>query len=106
MACDANEALDAEGADEYGWEEDATGTFDDEGTGDGALRPMMRFVALLAVDEEDGLISWSSLTFANAGAFDPLLLELLPKLSFHFDGFLVIVGAGAGTGAGATGGWV
>ena len=62
---------------------------------DGAFRLMIRFVALLAVD-------WSSFTFASAGAtLDPLLLELLPKLSFHFDGFFVIVGAGAGTGAGA-----
>jgi hypothetical protein len=95
----ASDAEDAEGADGLAWW-GCTEALDGTGTGDGALRPMIRLVALLAVEPEDILASWSSLTFAKADAVDPLLLELLPKLSFHFDGFFVIVGAGAGAGAG------
>lgn len=62
----------------------------------GALRPMMRFVTLLAVED----IGRPSSLIAGGGGGGGLLDELLlPNPSFHFDGFFVIVGAG-GAGAG------
>ena len=87
-ACDTNEAVDAEAAD-VGW---LYGCVDDGGWAcafdcAGALRPMIKFVTLLAVDE--AFASCSSLTFE-------LLLELLPKPRRHLEGFFAMT-AGVGT---------
>lgn len=40
--------------------------------------------------------SSSCVMLATIGVVDPLLFELLPKLSFHFDGFLVSVASDGG----------
>jgi len=66
--------------------------------GGGAFSPMIRLVTLLAVADigrsAAGEVSSTGETRPSTGAL------LLPKLSFHFDGFLVI-GAGAVDGMGA-----
>jgi hypothetical protein len=67
--------------------------------GGGALNPMIRLVTLLAVADigigVSGEASSTGETRPSAAAL------LLPKLSFHFDGFLVMGRAGVEEGAGA-----
>jgi hypothetical protein len=88
---------------------------DEEGGGTGALRPMRRLDTLLAVVA----IAWAGDKSRDAGgeasstgeirpaamaAFASAVALFLPKLSFHFDGFLVTGGRVEVTGGEAAGG--
>lgn len=58
----------------------------------GALRPIMRLVTLLAVAD----MAWSGEAMGSStGEIGTMAAAaLLPKLSFHFDGFFVTVAGG------------
>jgi len=88
---------------------------DGGGTGGGALRPMRRLDTLLAVvaiasegdksrDAGGEASSTGEIRPAAAAALASAEALFLPKLSFHFDGFLVTVGRVEVTGGEAAGG--
>jgi hypothetical protein len=77
-----------------------------EDLGGGGLNPKTRFVTLLAVLDIclPSTVTDSSTAGLGAGTVGLRSPLLLPKVSFHFDGFLVTVGVGgtASLGMGGT----
>lgn len=75
----------------------------EESVGGGELSPRTRLVTLIASLDNCLLSMDPSAEGPSDGMVDLMWPPLLPKLSFHFDGFLAMVGVGGTTSLGSDG---